>query len=432
MSIKSKTFYKLRHLESLPKNRIRNTAILSKAEAIVLQQNAISKGVSYIHNLHTKVMFFTTTHGYVDLPPGFTAATDCGKTVESLVEMFPRTEVLETVQELVTHLDKYYPWYGHVKDSEQPKWLPEHFPEGTVVELANFYLDNNDERRVGSPMNRSERKPAIFTVDSIVKTGIDNHVIVTTSFNPRLGGMFDSFNFNHVYRIIKRGEGKVNVKTYGGAWYEKANITRGLLKKSHYYWTDTWHLFSHIVDLMPSYRNMRFNDTFIRQLNSQTFVKKCLIDGFYEVLHADKKKLKEYVRKNANRWLLTAKEAQRIQRENDEESSRQYYEDMEYMQERNHVEQEEVITRGINQYGNNQEYIDGEPVCGNCKCCYVNSGGDAPLGMGMHCMNCQNEDPVDYHDGDGCFPVTSIGMPSDEQIQSDVAYLANKGNASGY
>lgn len=379
MTIKSKTIFKLRHLQDKSVNR--SPRILSKDQATAAQQASHSKSLSFIHDARTNAIAFTSTHGYVELPSEFVPVTTYPKnglvrTVEDILTSHPGATALESVEELAAHLDKFYPWYGHVKDSETPNWQPEHFPEGTVVELANFCLDNNDEWHVGSPKNRSERKPAIFTVDSIVKIGVNSHVIVTTNFSRHLGGMFDSFNFHHIGRIIKRGNGKVNLISNGnGARDEKNNLCSGLLKKSHYYWTDSRQLFNHIVKLMPSYRNAQFNNRLIYQLNSQTFVKKYLIDDFYEVLHADKKKFREYVRKNVNRWLLTAKEAEQAQREDDEESNRQYYEDMENLYEGD-LHSIKVLTPGANEF--------------------------------------------------------NVGLPSDEQTQSDVAYLASKGNAKGH
>lgn len=46
---------------------------------------------------------------------------------------------------------------------------------------------------------------------------------------------------------------------------------------------------------------------------------------------------------------------------------------------------------GINAHGCNQYYFEGEDICGNCLAPYTNKGV-APLGAGMHCGSCQNED----------------------------------------
>lgn len=432
MTIKSKTVHKLRHLEGVRNKRGHATRILTKEEAVANQATKKSASVSYIHNPRSRMMAFTSGHGFVDLPSDFGVSTDYGKPVQELIDMFPGTKVLESVKELADHLDQYYPEFGHVKDTEQPNWQPEHFPAGTVVELSNYFYSEETGDVVHSKRD-SSYVPLTVTVKEVTKNDINSYCIITEENRNKFPSGFDVYNFSHVGRIVSRGTGQVVwQKSTRELYFEKDKIGSAASKKSHYYWTDVRFLIVHLLSSIPGAANKVLTDKFITDIAAQTFVKTIKLFDFYAVKHAPKKKLKAFVRKNWTKWLMSAAEIRMEEIRSREEMERMYYEDMEYMEKRTHVEQEEVITRGINDHGNNQEYLDGEPICGNCKSSYVNRGGDAPLGMGMHCMNCQNEDPVDYHDGDGDFPVISIGMPSDEQVQSDVAYLANKGNANGY
>jgi hypothetical protein len=409
--------------------------ILTKVEAEMHRLASKSGGISLEVNDHLKAVMFTSCHGLAGLPSEFVPVTEYRKdrTVDELLEFYLGFTLLESLEELASRLDTYYPEFGHVKDSGEPNWQPEHFPEGTVVELKGYYVSALDnELHSGEIEGHDNRKPAVYTVQAVVSNGIDSHCIISTSFTAKCGGMFESFNFSHVGKIIKRGEGKVEWKESTlNPWFEKQRIRKEPLKKGHYYWTDIHSLMPHILSLIPSAAHKRIHIDRSEQINKQSFVKTLYFFDMFSVRHASKKKLREYVRKNWTRWLMTTAEIKKMQRDYDYEMQRQYFEDMERDFDSD-LQSREVMTRGINDYGNNQEYLDGVPVCGNCKCNYINRGGDAPLGMGTNCMSCQNEDPVDYHDGDGCFPVTSIGMPSQEQTQSDVANLSNKGNANGY
>lgn len=55
------------------------------------------------------------------------------------------------------------------------------------------------------------------------------------------------------------------------------------------------------------------------------------------------------------------------------------------------LEPEDQIVRGLNSHGNNQDYLNGEEVCGECKCPYTNHG-PSPIGFGMSCTKCRDED----------------------------------------
>lgn len=433
MSIKSKTIHKLQHIAKTAMHGIRQDQILSTAEAAERMMLLSDRGISYTVDRKSKTLFFTKGHGfgYPHMPDSFVPVTQYRKgdspwTVDTILSDFQDYTVVNDIEELATRMDEFYPEFGHIKKAGEFNWQPEHFPAGTVVELSNYFYSEETGEVVHSKRDDSYA-PLTVTVKEVTKNGIDSYCIITEENRNKFPSGFDVYNFHHVGRIVSRGTGQVVwQKSTREQYFEKNTIGSAASKKSHYYWSDVRILIPHLLSSIPGAANKMLTDKFITDIAAQTFVKTVKLFDFYTVKHAPKKKLKAFVRKNWPRWVMNAGQIRKEEQAHQDEMERIYSEDMERELDRD-LKSLEVITRGINDHGNNQEYLDGEPICGNCKSSYVNRGGDVPLGMGMHCMNCQNEDPVDYHDGDGCFPVTSIGMPALEQVQADASSTANIG-----
>ena len=61
----------------------------------------------------------------------------------------------------------------------------------------------------------------------------------------------------------------------------------------------------------------------------------------------------------------------------------------------------EQVVSGTNEEGNNQCYLNGEPVCGSCKVSYTNHGKQHPVGDGTDCPTCRAIDnEISYQDAD--------------------------------
>ena len=67
-------------------------------------------------------------------------------------------------------------------------------------------------------------------------------------------------------------------------------------------------------------------------------------------------------------------------------------------------DQPDKITLDINDEGNNQVYLNNEPVCGSCKVNYINKGTQHPIGHGTDCPTCRAID-IEYslQDADDCW-----------------------------
>ena len=103
--------------------------------------------------------------------------------------------------QLVSYQDRY----GRHGDTEcDIKYGPAHFPEGTVVRVNPEYKDH---------LRNNE-----FTVDHIVVIGARNYLLVMKEIKPGVPGSAflkdepRQYNMHHVWKIVKRGGGKVDLR----------------------------------------------------------------------------------------------------------------------------------------------------------------------------------------------------------------------------
>ena len=317
--------------------------------------------------------------------------------------------------------------------SNKHNWYPEHFPAGTIVEMANYHVNTETNEIYSCKLDMYPCAPLRVTVTSVVKNGIDSFCIVSDRKAPDFIGGFDTYNFTHIGKIISRGNGPVVWKANDrDTYFEKSQFQNKLLAKGHYYWNDIRLLLPHLMSLIPGGERKMLSDLAILQINQQSFVKKTVLFGSYTVKHCQKKKLRNYIRRNVNRWLLTAKNIEKIAQQESDFLQQAMEDDM--------LDDRVIptVTQSINEHGCNQTYLDGEEVCSQCHCAYVNRG-PSPLGSGMACMQCRGEDIREsfMHDDDrieNYAPMLSADptVNASSQIDNDVSFTLNQKANSTY
>ncbi|BDD79434.1 hypothetical protein [Burkholderia phage FLC8] len=98
--------------------------------------------------------------------------------------------------------EKRFGRHGHAE--MDIKYGPAHFPKGTIVEVNPEHKDHLGNNR--------------FTVDHIVVMGARNYLLVMQEIKPGVPGsafILDEprqYNMHHVWKIVKRGDGKVDLR----------------------------------------------------------------------------------------------------------------------------------------------------------------------------------------------------------------------------
>lgn len=218
-------------------------------------------------------------------------------------------------------------WIGTIKPA------PEHFPPGTVVEV-NLPFWTKDGKRV------------IFEVARVVTNGINSFVAETNVKKDTkvFGDMYESFNLQHIWRIVKAGQHPAIVEysrsrpewvkqqydTHAEAqnakWrYSNARVKSG---KTNYVWDYTYEsLLLHLFDKHRSQgNNMLDLHTMGEELHRQTFIR-ASVTSFFEgwgyrqvVCSAPKKRVDAWFKANFNRFLLNLKKEELRQLEEMEEA----------------------------------------------------------------------------------------------------------------
>lgn len=393
---KNKTIHKLRHIaeKSIP---LRRSRIMTLAEVQGKLMALQSCSVSYMVNSRTKTIFFTNGHGFghPHMPKEFVPVTTHfpqeGLTIDELIgKRHAYYTKIESVEELAPIMDKFYPEFGNVKGYKS-NWQPEHFPVGTVIELAKFHVNTETGEVYSCYIESVPCIPLKVTVTAVVRNGIDSYCIITD--RPSSVTEYDSYNFSHIGRIIKRGDGPVLWKSYKlDPYLEKSRFQREPLGPKHYWWSDASLMIPHIMRFIPGSGNVLLRRSDLFSISRQSFAKKKELFEFYTVYHCRKKKLRRFVQQNFNRWKLTGKEIRKLQAEDDDDFDRRMNEDLEYLEGHSGPSlDEDEVTQAINSHGNNQCYLNGEEVCGECKCAYTNHG-PSPLGYGTMCQGCRDTD----------------------------------------
>ena len=216
---------------------------------------------------------------------------------------------------------------------KETNWQPEHFPVGTVVLWS---------------VHEEEKYFKEATVKSIVRNGPNSYCLKTGEMEQFSDGSLheETINTSHVKKIIKRGEGKVVFeKPYVSPNHKGFLIERYgknvIGSKNHYFCYDIQSLLLHLVSIKKQDRHTDVFSYLIaaHALAKQTFFHSKYEDGliysryinpdsrpFYLYFSVDKKRIQKWFKQNYNRFLLSPV---KVQKEQDEEYNRRYYEDME-------------------------------------------------------------------------------------------------------
>lgn len=176
-----------------------------------------------------------------------------------------------------------------------------HFPQGTIFELNPEFL----------PQFNGENRQ--FEVDYIAQNGAQSFVLQTTTINDIIDRPY-AFNIIHVKRIVKRGQGEV--KVYNSV--PDINLWQDFSQrksKTHYAVLNlTPFILSLIYRYVPitAYIDL---DQAVESLKEQGFVKTISNDSWYSHYLVNKKKVKKWLRQNANRLILSIKAAEKYENE---------------------------------------------------------------------------------------------------------------------
>lgn len=291
---------------------------------------AYSHGSFYCVSDHEKKVFFLTdqySFGEDAIPLDFVTSTtnfplkvevseECPEgeitTVDEYVQVFFKDfKQLTTVKELVDFVnDNYAPDYRPVK------WNVGHFPVGTVCEAKVSY-----------------QEPINFTVQGIAKNGVNSYILITDIPSEIESLQYTSINISWVTKIIKRGDGEINIDVNNGGredWFSKSQRRNqgsfGITKyKSQYLvFGDARSLVMHVVSKYIKPEMCLKTEALIEQLFKQGVIQTSFVHNDYwrdmPYIKCNKQKLNKAVKRLLNKFLMPIKLA--------EAAEKAMYEDM--------------------------------------------------------------------------------------------------------
>jgi hypothetical protein len=212
------------------------------------------------------------------------------------------------------------------------KFIPQHFPVGTVFTLnedMRTYLDENDK--------------LTYTVRSIVRNGVDSYVLKTGEYRTFLDGaqIEKGYNISHVTSIVKRGDGPVLIDH---GWYGVSQ-QRGLLLKDielskanledakgrGYYstYSPRYVVYWEAAKFAPVGSMLDVDELFVAIVD-QTWCTRWEDPRYtaisMPVFHINRKRLRKFIKQNLNRFLINVKEAVK---EEERQNQRLYEQEME-------------------------------------------------------------------------------------------------------
>ena len=243
--------------------------------------------------------------------------------VEYIERMYKGIQIVEKHEDVSPD---FYTYELSTSDKDN-KYQPEHFLIGTQVTVSPT---------IGK-MYRDHLYPSVFTVQGIRANGPSSFVLVTTAddMSGILPGEKYSFNISHVENIVSQGKGIIKIQSRRnldyGAVLQYERVERGYpqyAKKNHWLVYGGSMLITHLVHkLNIPIGSVVDSDSFVDVLLSQHFVKVINTGRFGPRLYlVNKKRARRFVKQNLNRFMSSAKKAQK---EEDDEMQRYYCEEME-------------------------------------------------------------------------------------------------------
>lgn len=247
--------------------------------------------------------------------------------VEYVERMYKGIQIVEKYEDVSPD---FYTYELSASDKGN-KFQPEHFLIGTQITVSPM---------IGK-MYRDHLYPSVFTVQGIRANGPNSFVLVTTAddLSGILPGEKYSFNISHVENIVSQGKGTIKIKSWKNIDYQRI-LSFEDASKSYPKYAKKNHWLSYgdgsqlAVALAIKHGIPRGcvvdAEGLMNLLMCQSFVKKIDTGNvhFYNprLWLMNKKRAKEFVKKNLHRFLSSAK---RAQKEYDDEMERYYWEEME-------------------------------------------------------------------------------------------------------
>lgn len=260
-----------------------------------------------------------------------------------------------------------------------------HLPVGTVVELY---------------VSGSHPDPIQRTVTGLVCNGSDSWVLKTDQPSS-IQGLAEAFNISYVTGVVQRGTGSTSVTPHFAGLGRDAfdPLFRVNAKgRNQYASFDMRTVVNYLISTMTTDAQLVDGDKLYGMLHDcgaiQPHPEGTWRNGTQLAWKANKKKLKRRIRQLLPGCLMNRR---RTQRQDSAEALADYergFDDRVDMEFERPVEV--GTTEGLNEHGNNQVFLDGQPVCSQCHSSYTNQGEDHPLGSGTSCFSCRTGDYDDY------------------------------------
>jgi hypothetical protein len=202
-------------------------------------------------------------------------------------------------------------------EKEDNKFTAQHFPKGTLVTVSTVIS--------GMGVFHKSLYPSVFYITKVIQNGADSFVLETSTVVDSLTDPEDEafkFNMNHVDTIVMRGTGELVVERFS---YNKNRVD--MLNAAHEFpdlaRKNRWltHGAVELVRLMVSQLPRREgavvdNYRLASYLLDQSFVKEVPVGKSYSganvyLFSINKKRAKCFVKQNVNRFLSSAKKAQK-------------------------------------------------------------------------------------------------------------------------
>ena len=200
---------------------------------------------------------------------------------------------------------------------------------GTVVELAEYFISTEGEVK-SYKMNDTDVSFQT-TVMGIVKNGINSYCVVTNRWNKTTKN-FESYNFSHISKIVKRSDGKIHIinhtNPYGKFRNMREELSSELMNSNEYHW--------YFKDLLERYVIQQFlpnafcyiKEGFYKEILLQSFVKKIVKEFPFTLHSANKKRLNRFIKQNINRWIMPMKDVRAMEKHQNEEWEKENFYDM--------------------------------------------------------------------------------------------------------
>lgn len=217
--------------------------------------------------------------------------------------------------------------------TEDIKWTPEHFPRGTVIKTQLFRKGENGE--LIQHYSSKETDGVELTVDHIkvvpTSSGRNTLVVTTTRKDKPLydGDDFIIFNISHVTEIVSIGKQTVVKYEYGDFKYQdhlRPELGKCVLSGFYIH-----SMLSHYLHQINPQKQFNTNAMFVTLLQRAIFKFVKSYDfkfnirasnpttfhegGYYKF---NKKKLKKWLKQNANRFIISEKQLKKNRDELDE------------------------------------------------------------------------------------------------------------------